>query len=259
MAMIPNLTPEQHELLRSAVQGPVSRSFAMKRGAESEVPFVAWPFVDTLYDYTEILNSTPIASFPSGPPANPVYIVGAGAAGMVAAYELLRAGVVPIVIEASDRIGGRNWSQDFAGSNVFAEMGAMRVPVSNKVFWYYAGPNMFNLQTGPFPDPGVVPTNLYYENTLYDWAPNTRPPGPFAKITADFYGFMGPLLNNIWTPWKQDPPDLAQVQQIWQTYITKYANVSVYEALRQGIPQWTTKDFTAFGALGLGTGGFGPF
>lgn len=260
MAMIPNLTPAQHKLLRDTVQGPLGRSSVRMEGeGEPAEDFVAWPFVDTLYDYTQILNSTPIASFPSGPPAEPVYIVGAGAAGMVAAYELLRAGIVPVVLEASDRIGGRNWSQDFQGTSVFAEMGAMRVPVSNKCFWYYAGPDMFNLQIGPFPDPGVVPTNLYYENTLYDWTPGTLPPGPFTKIMSDFYGFMSPLLKNIWTPWMQNPPDLDQVQQIWQTYINKYANMSVFEALRQGIPQWTTEDFTAFGALGVGTGGFGPF
>ncbi|HKR11537.1 MAG TPA: NAD(P)/FAD-dependent oxidoreductase [Pyrinomonadaceae bacterium] len=256
MPMIPNLSPEQLEMLRSAVQGPAMRLAALPK---AEAEFIAWPFVDTLYDYTQILNSTPLASFPSGPPQNPVFIVGAGAAGMVAAYELLRAGIVPIVLEASDRIGGRNWSQDFQGSNLFAEMGAMRVPVSNKVFWHYAGPGMFNLQTGPFPDPGVVPTNLYYENTLYDWKPGTLPPSPFTKITADFYGFMGPLLKNIWTPWMQEPPDLSQVQKVWQSYIDRYANMSVFEALRQGIPQWTTEDFTAFGALGVGTGGFGPF
>ena len=257
MPMIPNLSPEQLEMLRSAVQGPAMRLAAGQ--PELQLEFIAWPFVDTLYDYTQILNSTPIASFPSGPPQNPVFIVGAGAAGMVAAYELLRAGIVPIVLEASDRIGGRNWSRDFQGSNLFAEMGAMRVPVSNKVFWHYAGPDMFNLQTGPFPDPGVVPTNLYYENTLYDWKPGTLPPSPFTKITADFYGFMGPLLKNIWTPWMQEPPDLSQVQKVWQSYIDRYANMSVFEALRQGIPQWTTEDFTAFGALGVGTGGFGPF
>lgn len=257
MPIIPNMSPEHRAMLRSAVQGPVARAQAVQPGVTED--FVAWPFVDTLYDYTQILSSTPIASFPSGPPQSPVYIVGAGAAGMVAAYELLRAGIVPIVLEASDRIGGRNWSNDFQGTNVFAEMGAMRVPISNKVFWHYAGPGMFNLQTGNFPDPGIVPTNLYYENTFYDWAPNTPPPGPFQQIAADFFTFIGPLLNNIWTPWREDPPDLAQVQRIWQSYIDRYANMSVYEALRQGIPKWTTKDFNAFAALGVGTGGFGPF
>src|SRR4051812_23567043 len=119
-------------------------------------------FIDTLYDYASFLNPTePIASFPTTPPAAEVAIIGAGAAGMVAAYELLRAGIQPTIFEASDRIGGRHCSRHFQersgkDSEVWAELGAMRVPLSNQVFWHYA--NQFGAQTGTFPDPGTVPT-----------------------------------------------------------------------------------------------------
>jgi monoamine oxidase len=52
----------------------------------------------------------------AGPPAMPpgngrrVMIIGAGIAGMVLAYELNRAGYSPIILEARNRPGGRNWS-----------------------------------------------------------------------------------------------------------------------------------------------------
>lgn len=52
----------------------------------------------------------------AGPPALPlgngrkVLILGAGIAGMVAAYELLEAGFDPLILEARARPGGRNWS-----------------------------------------------------------------------------------------------------------------------------------------------------
>ena len=36
-----------------------------------------------------------------------VLVVGAGVSGMVCAYELMRMGLHPVVLEASDRIGGR--------------------------------------------------------------------------------------------------------------------------------------------------------
>jgi monoamine oxidase len=52
----------------------------------------------------------------AGPPGLPpgrgrrVVIIGAGIAGMVLAYELRKAGYVPVVLEARARPGGRNWS-----------------------------------------------------------------------------------------------------------------------------------------------------
>ncbi|NJM24073.1 MAG: hypothetical protein HC907_38660 [Richelia sp. SM1_7_0] len=49
-----------------------------------------------------------------------------------------------------------------------------------------------------------------------------------------------------------------KLRQIWQGYIYRYQNVSFYEAVRQGIPSWTDEDANKFGALGIGSGGFGP-
>ncbi|MGH3261658.1 MAG: flavin monoamine oxidase family protein, partial [Trebonia sp.] len=52
----------------------------------------------------------------AGPPALPlgrdrrVVVIGAGIAGMVAAYELLEAGFDPLILEARERPGGRNWT-----------------------------------------------------------------------------------------------------------------------------------------------------
>ena len=48
-----------------------------------------------------------------------VAIVGAGLAGMTAAYRLHQAGLRPLVFEARDRVGGRCWSaRDWAGGQV---------------------------------------------------------------------------------------------------------------------------------------------
>ena len=60
-----------------------------------------------------------------------VAIVGAGAAGMIAAYELMRLGLKPVVYEAG-RLGGRLRSQPFEGAEgVIAELGGMRFPISS--------------------------------------------------------------------------------------------------------------------------------
>lgn len=64
----------------------------------------------------------------AGPPALPpgrgrrVVIIGAGIAGMVLAFELRKAGYVPMVLEARTRPGGRNWS--LRSNDVVQEIGS---------------------------------------------------------------------------------------------------------------------------------------
>jgi tryptophan 2-monooxygenase len=176
---------------------------------------------------------------------------------MVAAYELLRAGFNPVVFEATDRFGGRNWSQPFDPQNPttggIAEMGAMRVPPSNETFYYYAS-TVFAMQTNPFPDPGKVATQIYYQNQLYPWPKGQDPPEPFLGLSDDFNTWVGNLTAPIYENWT---PDLT-ANPVWQQYVNDYAGVSFYSALAQGIPHWTDVQLSQFGALGMGSGGFGP-
>ena len=55
-----------------------------------------------------------------------VLVVGAGVSGMVCAYELMRMGLHPVVLEASDRIGGRLYSKKLGspGDGVICELEA---------------------------------------------------------------------------------------------------------------------------------------
>lgn len=226
--------------------------------------YPGWPPLDTLYDYTRILNpGVPIGKIPDVP-SLPVAIVGAGPAGLVSAYELLRMGIKPVIFEASDRLGGRNYTLPFPGSTstAIAEMGAMRVPPSAKVFQYYA--KLMNLKQGVFPDPGKVPTTLYYENQAFQWnfgscnyptANAPTPPGQFEKIENDWSNFIGMFVSALDNAWSKG---VVEVQKLWQSYIDQYAQLSFYQALVQGIPGWGPSEFAAFGALGIGSGGFGP-
>ena len=186
---------------------------------------------------------------------------------MVAAYELLRAGIQPTVFEATDRFGGRTWSENFEPSSdgalpIWAEMGAMRVPTSQKLFWYYA--HQFNVQTGSFPDPGVVPTLPSYQNQLYQWqypghSTSRVPPGPFADIAIAFDKFITPFASKILGPWYNNNgnPEWGKIAAIWQGYIDRYREVSVYDMVRRGILSWGDEQLNAFSALGVGSGGFG--
>ena len=92
-----------------------------------------------------------LGSIPTGKHGAEVAIVGAGMAGMVAAYELMKLGLKPVVYEAS-KMGGRLRSQAFEGTEgVIAELGGMRFPVSSTAFYHYV--DKLGLETSPFPNP----------------------------------------------------------------------------------------------------------
>lgn len=68
-----------------------------------------------------------------------ITILGAGIAGLVAAYELESMGHTVNIIEASPRIGGRVWTHRF-GNDLdapYAELGAMRIPREHQHTLYY--------------------------------------------------------------------------------------------------------------------------
>jgi monoamine oxidase len=75
------------------------------------------------------LSSVPSDGLPARPhPRKRVLVLGAGMAGLVASYELMRQGHEPVVIEARQRVGGRIYTvRDFA-PGLYAEVGAMRIP-----------------------------------------------------------------------------------------------------------------------------------
>jgi monoamine oxidase len=77
-----------------------------------------------------------------------VLIIGAGMAGLVAAYELMRQGHDPILLEAQNRIGGRVYTlRDFA-PGLYAEAGAMRIPRVHDLTLGYC--RRFGLRLRPF-------------------------------------------------------------------------------------------------------------
>jgi monoamine oxidase len=88
-----------------------------------------------------------------------VAIIGAGASGLSAAYELKKIGCEITIYEASSRIGGRISTHYFDKSKkYYAELGPMRVPASHETTWHYL--NLFKLGTHPFPSNNV--NGLFY-------------------------------------------------------------------------------------------------
>ena len=97
-------------------------------------------YVDILYDHAGYLK-TNNGMLGSGNLAGAsVGIIGAGAAGLCAAYLLMKMGVLVTIYEASSSAGGRICSiHPVTGDPAVFELGAMRVPPSEQLFQYFAG------------------------------------------------------------------------------------------------------------------------
>jgi len=81
-------------------------------------------------------------------PGKRVIIVGAGMAGLVAGYELARAGHDPLILEAQHRVGGRIYTLRKFAPGLYAEAGAMRIPRVHDLTLGYI--QHFGLELRPF-------------------------------------------------------------------------------------------------------------
>ncbi len=99
-------------------------------------------------DYLAVIRNG-IGKVSEGGLRKKVIIVGGGMAGLVAAYELKRAGHQPIILEAQRRLGGRVYTlRDPFMEGLYAEVGAMRIPRAHKLTLEYI--EKFGLKTHDF-------------------------------------------------------------------------------------------------------------
>jgi monoamine oxidase len=111
----------------------------------------------SLQDYLEVVKGGIKTRFQDHKPKK-VVIVGAGMAGLVAGYELKRAGHNPIILEAQQRVGGRIFTlRDPFIEGLYAEVGAMRIPRTHKLTLAYI--DKFSLCTNDFT---MENTNAYF-------------------------------------------------------------------------------------------------
>ncbi|WP_224387397.1 NAD(P)/FAD-dependent oxidoreductase [Pseudonocardia sp. ICBG1293] len=188
-----------------------------------------------------------------------VVVVGAGIAGLVAAYELMRIGLRPVVYESS-HLGGRLRSQPFEGADgIVAELGGMRFPRSSTAFHHYV--DLLGLTTAPFPNPlteaaGSTVIDLhgrtYYGRTLADLPPFfTEIADAWASALEEGAGFTD-LQQAI------RERDTARVRALWAELVPVWDDRTFYDFVS------TSKAFAdlsfahreAFGQVGFGTGGW---
>lgn len=275
---------------------------AVVRPTEPAGPW-QFPFPNTAdfnFNYWQLLDaasSTAIAQNQN--PQLRCAIVGAGVAGLVAARELFRCGVTNIdVYEASDRLGGRNWSIPAPGQYTSFEMGAMRMP-----FFWPAGSNppnygpgsqscvldyycaLFNVTTQDFPDPGseaVTSTGIYMNDgrgpddqgppSLLIWSsPDGQQPPP-SPVLARIYACWENFASMVTTA-SAEAYGTPAWERFWQGLVQNYWTINFRElTYMPAISQYDPNNPGFFGGLGMtddqawdfyvigaGDGGWGAF
>ncbi|TPG76283.1 flavin monoamine oxidase family protein [Pseudomonas arsenicoxydans] len=236
-------------------------------------------------------NAAPFATLNAAQQQTEVAIIGAGMAGLCALYELTRCGLRPTIFEASGRIGGRCFTENFSGQAEDAdpaEMGAMRFPDTAKLMWHYFKKTVENTDNPnptfqPFPNPGIVATALNVEGNTAYWISDPASedfglPARVDKLGADFdevfladttvevapQVFWG--LTEAATTLKKltlTSEEEGYLFAYWTAIIDKFDKVSLEMFVRtrlQGpdtLANWTESDVRLFKAVGFGTGGMG--
>ena len=200
-----------------------------------------------------------LGSVPAHKHGAEVAIVGAGMAGVTAAYELMKMGLKPVIYEAG-RIGGRLRSQAFEGaSGIIAELGGMRFPQSSAGFYHYV--NKLGLTSKPFPNPlsSATPSTIVdlegetlYIEKVSELPAMFREIGEcWAKALEEGAGF---------TTLRQAvrDKDTARLKAIWNQLIPIWDDRSFYDFVATSYA-FAGKPYRyreIFGQVGFGTGGW---
>lgn len=188
-----------------------------------------------------------------------VAIIGSGAAGIVAAYELMKLGLRPIVYEAG-RFGGRLRSERFEGTeDVIAELGGMRFPVSSTAFWHYL--DRVGLETAPFPNPltpaaGSTVIDLEGE-TLFARTLDDLPP-LYAEVAQAYDAALEVGANFTALRAAVRDRDAVRIKQIWDPLVRDWDERTFYDFVTssKAFRALSFRHREVFGQVGFGTGGW---
>jgi tryptophan 2-monooxygenase len=185
-----------------------------------------------------------------------VAIIGGGSAGVAAANILMRLGLKPIVYELN-HIGGRTFTGTFKKDpNALMELGAMRIPKSQKLVFELL--ERWGISYKPFPNPLVADTviDVYGKQAFYDAAEGRYTQGPRELIEAisRVKTLYKALVQPIIAQWNATQHDLDMRTTYWSSLVDIYNKKSLYEVLVEF--GWSTEQIQLFGYIGIGSGGF---
>lgn len=175
-----------------------------------------------------------------------VIVIGAGMAGLSAAYELLRAGHDPVILEAAQRAGGRCYTlrQPFS-QGLSAEAGAMRFPASHELVFAYI--NQFQLPVRKFV--GANPDGLFFlqgQATRMGDALGD-PTTPQHQTIKHWQATIDPLVSYYFS-------EQAKGNNVWPELVQRYHQLSLHDFLY--LNGWQQDEITMLGTIGVGRGGW---
>ncbi|WP_079166306.1 flavin monoamine oxidase family protein [Streptomyces oceani] len=198
-----------------------------------------------------------LGTIPSRWHGTEVAVVGGGIAGMVAAYELLRLGLRPVLYEAEE-IGGRMRSVPFAEHpDVLAEMGAMRFPLAATTLFHYI--DTVGLRTRHFPnplDPHTSSTVIDLEGERYRARTPDELPNVFAEVADAWDKTLqeGAALSTMTQAIAHR--DVPTIKSIWNQLVPRLDDQSFYGFLAASPAFTSFRHREIFGQIGFGTGGW---
>ncbi|MFD1829265.1 flavin monoamine oxidase family protein [Streptomyces desertarenae] len=226
--------------------------------AQSEPPVTMFgPDFPFAYD-DYLAHPAGLGQVPATEHGTEVAVIGGGLSGIVAAYELMKMGLKPVVYEA-DRIGGRLRTARFDGCDpgLTAEMGAMRFPPSSTAFWHYA--DLVGLETKPFPNPLAPDT----PSTVVDLKGESH----YARTLDDLPEVYHQVMD-AWNACLEEGADFSDMQrairtrdvprirEIWSRLVEKLDNQTFYGFLCDSPAFSSFRHREIFGQVGFGTGGW---
>ncbi|MFS4437968.1 flavin monoamine oxidase family protein [Paracoccaceae bacterium GXU_MW_L88] len=199
-----------------------------------------------------------IGSVPAEKHGTKIAVIGAGAAGVIAAYELMKLGLHPVVFE-SGQFGGRLRSQAFEGTDIIAELGGMRFPLSSAGFYHYV--SKVDGESQPFPNP-LTPAasstvidlagETFYAETLDDL------PDLFKEVAKAYDSALevGARFSDLKTAIRNR--DAATIKEIWNPIVADWDERTFYDFVTssEAFQNLSFRHREVFGQVGFGTGGW---
>lgn len=180
------------------------------------------------------VDFVPLTGLPSGKKGNRIIVIGAGIAGLTAAYELIKVGYDVTILEARDRVGGRNWTVRGGESETETD-GVTQTCKFDRDQYMNCGPARLpqhHVTIDYCRELGVpleIFTNqnadAYYYNEGPQFGNLSGVPVRHRTAKADIYGYMSELLSKATNQGALNEDLTASDKELLITFLNSFGNL----------------------------------